>query len=247
MTWTSNTLPVSVRYWYSVASSADGNKVAVVSQYGQICTSTNAGASWQQAVNAPSLIWASIASSADGTRLVTVSQLQYPLVGGSIYTSSDSGTTWISNNAPNVAWYFVASSADGTKLVASASHSTYVSSNAGANWELGSSGNNTFNTLASSADGNQLISIYGGGIAGYFGGVYESYSTPAPVLNITSSITNLVLCWTIPSTNFLLQQSPDLISWAAVTDAPALNFTNLQNQVTLPPSNTSGFYRLISQ
>jgi hypothetical protein len=34
------------------------------------------------------------------------------------------------------------------------------------------------------------------------------------------------------------------VSWAAVTNAPALNLTNLQNQVTLPPSNRSGFFRL---
>jgi hypothetical protein len=48
----------------------------------------------------------------------------------------------------------------------------------------------------------------------------------------------------VPSTNFVLQQSADLISWADLTNAPALNLTNLQNQVTLPPSNGSGFYRL---
>jgi hypothetical protein len=42
----------------------------------------------------------------------------------------------------------------------------------------------------------------------------------------------------------VLQQSADLFSWADVTDAPALNLTNLQNQVTLTPSNSTGFYRL---
>jgi len=42
----------------------------------------------------------------------------------------------------------------------------------------------------------------------------------------------------------VLQQSSDLTSWADVTNPPALNLTNLQNQVTLPPSNRTGFYRL---
>ena len=48
----------------------------------------------------------------------------------------------------------------------------------------------------------------------------------------------------MPSTNFVLQQSADLLSWTDVTNPPVLNLTNLQNQVTLPPSGSSGFYRL---
>lgn len=37
---------------------------------------------------------------------------------GGIYTSTDSGTTWVSNNVPVGSWSAVACSADGTKLVA---------------------------------------------------------------------------------------------------------------------------------
>jgi len=54
----------------------------------------------------------------------------------------------------------------------------------------------------------------------------------------------VTLAWTVPSTNFGLQQSADLTSWADVTNPPVLNLTNLQNQVTLAPSNSSRFYRL---
>jgi hypothetical protein len=48
----------------------------------------------------------------------------------------------------------------------------------------------------------------------------------------------------LPSTNFVLQQSSDLASWTDMTDTPALNLTNLQNEVVLSPTNGSGFYRL---
>ena len=37
---------------------------------------------------------------------------------GPVYTSADSGTTWISNNVQTRLWRSVASSADGTKLYA---------------------------------------------------------------------------------------------------------------------------------
>jgi hypothetical protein len=32
-----------------------------------------------------------------------------------------------------------------------------------------------------------------------------------------------------------------------LTNTPALNLTNLNNELTLSPSNSSGFFRLISQ
>jgi hypothetical protein len=53
----------------------------------------------------------------------------------------------------------------------------------------------------------------------------------------------------VPSTNFVLQQNPDLtaIGWENLTNTPVLNLTNLQNEVILSPSNSSGFFRLISQ
>ncbi len=249
VTWVSNSLPVTVRYWYSVASSADGEKLVVVSQFGQICTSTNSGATWQQATNAPDLIWSFVASSADGTKLAAVSQLQSPANGGSICTSTNSGLSWTSNNAPNIGWSAIASSADGTKLVASGyggSPATYVSTNAGAIWQQGATTLNTFLTIASSADGNRLAATYGGGIVIVPGGVYVSYSTATPLLNINNTMTNLNLTWLVPSTNFVLQQDLDLntTNWLNVTNTAVLNLTNLHNQVTLPLPIGNTFYRL---
>jgi hypothetical protein len=48
----------------------------------------------------------------------------------------------------------------------------------------------------------------------------------------------------VPVTTFILQQSTDLENWSDVTNAPVLNLTNLQNQVTVPLTQTQTFYRL---
>ncbi len=45
-------------------------------------------------------------------------------------------------------------------------------------------------------------------------------------------------------TNFVLQESPDLSGWSAVTNTPVLNLNNLQNEVTLSSTNIARFYRL---
>ena len=47
-----------------------------------------------------------------------------------------------------------------------------------------------------------------------------------------------------PATNFLLQQSSDLVTWSTITNAPTLNITNLQERVALPLSASQTFYRL---
>ena len=57
--------------------------------------------------------WIDTASSADGTKLITADY------GGYLYTSTDSGATWVERTDAGVFnWRSVASSDDGTKLVA---------------------------------------------------------------------------------------------------------------------------------
>jgi hypothetical protein len=60
---------------------------------------------------------------------------------------------------------------------------------------------------------------------------------------------NLAFSWTVPSTNFVLQQNSDLntTSWTTVTNLPVLNLTNLQEEVGVSPANGSSFFRLIAQ
>jgi hypothetical protein len=215
-----------------------------------IYTSTNSGTTWIQ-TSAPSNVWVSVASSADGNRLVAAAQLSSTLnstnfiilTPNGVWTSADSGATWISNNVPPLlSWEGVASSADGTKLVAVAqvSSNVFTSTNSGATWISNGVPNLVWISVASSADGNGFVAAD----LDPNGGIWTSQSTPSPQLNLASTDTNFVFCWTIPSTNFVLQQSADLVSWADVTNPPVLNLTNLQNQVTLTPSNSSDFYRL---
>lgn len=75
---------------------------------------------------------------------------------------------------------------------------------------------------------------------------YEARSIVSPVLNVNPSGPNVALGWTVPSTNFILQQSGDLVTWAAVTNMPVLNLTNLQEQVAMPATSGAVFYRLVT-
>jgi hypothetical protein len=194
--------------------------------------------------------WATVASSADGSKLVAASGVAFlpphPDYGG-IYTSTNFGMTWTSNNVPFAQWQRVASSADGTKLIAAAiapSGLIYTSTNSGATWTSNNVPSKSWSGVASSADGAKLVAVAVGDQSIRPSPIYTLQTILMPQLNLSPTNSNLTLSWIIPSTNFVLQQSADLISWSDVTNAPALNLTNLQNQVTLSASNSSGFYRL---
>jgi hypothetical protein len=235
LTWTSNSPPNQDMLW-AIASSADGSKlVVVVANGGPIYTSTNSGATWIL-TTAPIKGWEYVASSADGTILGAMAN------DGSIYCSANSGAIWRSNSIPAQFWKSIASSADGTKLAAAAYYSPliYTSTNSGITWMATSISSAKYNgiSVASSADGSKLIAV------NYGSGIWISQTTPSPKLNFALSATNLMLSWTVPSTNFVMQQSSDLSSWSDVTNPPVLNLTNLQNEVILSPNGSSDFYRL---
>jgi photosystem II stability/assembly factor-like uncharacterized protein len=162
--------------WSAIASSADGTRLVATIYSGNIYTSTNSGANWLLHNSNPInslLAWSSVASSADGTRLVaTVGSSPFGAGSGYIYTSSDSGASWVLRNSSPVntamAWTCVASSADGTKLVAVAYNGyIYTSSDSGASWVLrNSSPVNTaklWTCVASSASGTNLAAGVDGG------------------------------------------------------------------------------------
>lgn len=251
-TWTRANAPDT--NWVSVASSANGsNWVASVEAYsppgGSIYTSTNCGLDWTLTA-APNLQWLSVASSADGTKLLAAGTGESDTTGHAyIYTSTNSGATWISNVVPNAFWSSVASSADGRTLAVAAIFDLYggpgfiyTSTNSGVAWISNSVPSQSWHGIALSADGGTLVAA--GGSSFSSGGIYILQTAPAPELNILHSTSNLSLSWLIPSTNFVVQQSSNLASWTDLTNPPALNLTNLQNEVTLSPSNCSSFYRL---
>ena len=244
VSWNLTGSPTNV--WVGMAASADGNKLVAVSggaYQGVICTSTNGGTAWSQ-VPGSSNYWTSVASSADGTHLAAVTFKDAYPVPGHVYTSVDSGLTWKSNNVPTDYFESVAISADGKRLLAAGSSGfspvhTYFSTDFGVTWSSNNVPPNGFSVgVAMSADGGILVAAPLGDRP------YEARSIVSPVLHVNPAGPNTVLGWIVPSTNFILQQSADLVTWAAVTNVPVLNCTNLQEQVAVTATNGAAFYRL---
>ena len=154
--WVPHGIP-GTAYYSSVASSADGTKLAAVAYGGTgggVYVSSDSGVTWLQA-NA--LLLLAIASSADGTKYLATD-------GEYLYTSSDSGSSWQTRiMAPTGAWLCVASSADGTKLAAGLyGGQIYTSTNSGTNWTARASTQDWY-SVASSADGTRLVAVVDGG------------------------------------------------------------------------------------
>ena len=238
-TWTTNNLPF--QYGGSAVVSADGNTLAFAGQGypALIYTSTNGGAAW--VTNSMPFYIMGIASSADGEKLTV------PILGGGIYTSTNSGTTWSVTTAPNIPWRAIASSADGNNLWATANYggggSIYSSTDAGATWVSNDVPSLHWNSLASSADGSRLfaaVSVYNSATGPIF-----TFESPPPLrLNLQRSGNGGTLGWIIPSRPYSVQQSADLLNWADVTNAPAVNFNALQNSLTVPITSQNNFFRL---
>lgn len=232
ITWMTNNAPQGT--WNSIASSADGQKLAAANGNGSIYVSTNFGMTWATN-NSPQEEWYSVAASADGNRLIAGAGA------AGVFISTNGGKTWVSNSVPGE--YLVASSADGTTLAAAESRdgATYTSTNSGNSWTSNSATWLTMLSLRSSADGTKLYA------AGDY--IYTLQSAPSPRLNLASSGAHRTLSWLVPSTNFVLQQNVDLggANWTTLTNRPTLNLTNLQDEVSLSPTQTSCVYRLIAQ
>ena len=97
--------------------------------------------------------------------------------------------------------------------------------------------------IACSADGNRLMAV------AYPAGIWCAQITPKPAMNFMANDAKVALSWLVPSTNFVLQENSDLTptNWVALSNTPALNLSNLNDEVVLSPTNSSGFFRLISQ
>lgn len=228
----------------AVSSSADGSKLVVGNNVGHINTSTNGGVTWSIKTSIIGTVNC-LASSADGTHLLAgIGNPLVPLSTGALYTSTNFGATWISNSVPPNNWSSVASSADGKTLLAVSGANIYTSSNGGASWvPKNLAPSMTWRCAAVSADGGKWYA------AANPGGIYVLPQQPAPQISAAAADTNLTLSWTLASTNFAVQQTPDLTGniWFTLTNQPATDFTNLQEQIQVPTSDTAGYFRLIAQ
>lgn len=147
-------------FWYSIASSADGNKLFAAALSGAIYSSTNAGRTWNP-TGAPNNPWGVIACSADGATLITATSPE--IAPGSVFLSHDLGGTWAQAILPPYYWGSVACSADGNRLVAIGFTGTlpntnfiYVSTDSGGSWAPSDAPNEPWRCVASSADGMRL-------------------------------------------------------------------------------------------
>jgi hypothetical protein len=138
-------------------------------------------------------------------------------------------------------------SADGSKL-AVAGGSLYTSEDFGNTWVTNFDAPSGALSLACSADGCTWASAVRTNVLNP-ADIWVGRVIPTPQLNLTPTNGSLAFSWTLASTNFVLQGNPDLTAsnWTTISNAPVLNLTNLQEEVALQPSNSSGFYRLISQ
>jgi hypothetical protein len=228
--WVSNT--VAATPWVSVASSADGTKL--VAAGGGVYT--NSGTTWTLAFSPGTIgnpqLPAAVASSADGAKLVLAANR---FLGTSlIYTSANSGLSWLNVTSSPSSWTAVASSADGSHLVASCYNSTmggsiYTSADGGALWVSNNAPSLSWNSLASSANGNTLLAaatplLFTSANAG------SSWTSvpnvPGPVSRVACS-TNGSIWFAVSSLSGQIYSSPnagatwvtnssDLTNWSAI-------------------------------
>jgi hypothetical protein len=150
----------------AVAMAADGSKLLVATTSGHIDSSSPLPSTWKPSASPSDMIWSALACSSNGTMIVAASlgaATNAASENGPIYTSTDSGATWVLNRAPERPWVALASSADGSKLAA-ASYSVlsdpgaiYTSSDSGASWMPSNAPAAPWRCLASSADGGKLF------------------------------------------------------------------------------------------
>jgi hypothetical protein len=138
----------------SVALAEDVYRITIESSGGGLVSETSFVFTERTSSNRS---YTGIASSSDGVKLVAVVR------GGFIYTSSDSGATWIQRTSGVAhSWRDVASSSDGVKLVAVDSGDMedgkiWTSIDSGENWTEQDSGSGPWEDVASSSDGVKLV------------------------------------------------------------------------------------------
>ena len=167
-----------------IASSADGTHLAVAG-LDVVYTSADFGVTWAthtlpQEGTSYQIALGHIVSSADGTHLAVI-DTTCTEVSSCVFTSSDSGTTWIMHSMGDAtgALSGLVSSADGTHLAASdggtgSGGDIYTSSDSGSTWTAQTgAGQRYWGGIVSSADGTHLAAIYDAG-AGTGGYIYTS-------------------------------------------------------------------------
>ncbi len=166
--WQQTTAPVA--NWVSVASSADGMRLAALTSDGQaVLISTNGGTNWfTGSPTNGSALGSSITCSADG-KILAAGGFRDPTgdSAGNIIVSTNFGANWFTATAASKTWTGLASSADGTMMVGVTEYrrsfggGIYTSTDLGRTWAFTSAAslNVAYNGAGSTADGTQLMSV----------------------------------------------------------------------------------------
>ncbi len=137
--------------------------------------------------------------------------------------------------------------AGGQFTTAGGSATNYIAKWDGSSWSaLGSGMNGYVNALAVSGS-----DLYAGGFFTTAGGKVSAYIARAylltlPTLSVLRSGTNVMVSWSsVDTASFALQQAGTLAAPASwVTNAASVTDDGTNKSVTLPPTNSSQFFRL---
>jgi hypothetical protein len=215
-TWEETAAPLD--YWVSVASSADGYRL-VAAGFGWVCTLPYAGP-WKL-TGAPLAIWNILSCSADGTKLVAANE-------DHIYTSNDSGATWIQTAPTNFGGAGqVASSADGTGIVAAIGNLIFASTNSGATWYRTSASSNYWGSVAVSPDGTRWAAVA-------WMLLPPSWTEGDPSIYTSADLGQTWIPRSVPSTNccFGVEYSADGTTLVVYGSADGLLYTSMDSGAT---------------
>jgi uncharacterized repeat protein (TIGR02543 family) len=207
-TWTLSS-GTSGRNFTEIKSSFDGTKLFAsvwndnATPNGGVYMASNGTFSYTNLMSAPltNYLWSSLGVNSDGTKLIATSRGagQYGS-GGNVYTSVDTGSTWIASSGPNAAngadshgdWMNAAISADGSALMAVAfgGGRITISRNGGTTWVSQSPSGAFLEAVMCPSGGRYLAAHYYGGRiqlaesnAATLSGLAVSFGTLSPTFN----------------------------------------------------------------
>jgi uncharacterized repeat protein (TIGR02543 family) len=271
-----NTWPVSVGTsglnFTDLESSSDGTKLIASVWQGGVYTANDGTFSYVNKMTTPltTYAWSAVGINSDGTKLIATSRL----TGGNVYTSTDSGATWIASSGTNGAnrggtsgdWISAAISSDGSTLVAAtfSSGGVTVSRDDGATWAFQNlSRRNFIETTVCGNGGRLAVGSYGttsgnifqavandalSGLAISSGTLSSTFNSCTP--NYTASVANTVSSITVTPTrsqaNATITVNGTSVASGSASGAISLSLgsNTISVVVTAPDGTTTKSYTL---
>ena len=205
---------------------------------------------WSGTSAPTSVSWVSLASSADGTKMVAAAS--YPT--WSVYTSTDSASTW-AEATRNIGFGCVVASGDGAKLAGAQNFNGYIftSTDSGATWTQTGAPQRTWLFMTSSTNGTKLAAVGQNGqpgpiqiyISGDSGKTWALTSAPATNWNaLTSSADGTKLVAATGGNGSFYTSIDSGTNWTQQTNAPNEDWIAIASSAggsTLVAAVRSGF------